>query len=95
MREIEKLKQISFEGKLYISIDLDALDPSCAPGVSHHEAGGMTYRQLVDFLMAIKAPVIGADIVELNPKRDVHHMTAALAAKLLKEVIALIYLNMS
>jgi agmatinase len=77
------------DGPLYISIDLDALDPSCAPGVSHHEPGGLTTRELLSVLHRVSAPVVGVDIVEYNPTRDIHGMTATLAAKLVKECAAL------
>jgi agmatinase len=72
----------------YISIDLDGLDPAYAPGVSHHEPGGLTTREVLDVIWKAPGPVIGADIVELNPDRDVNGMTATLAAKLLKELTA-------
>ena len=78
-----------FEGPLYISIDMDGFDPSCAPGVSHLEPGGLTARDVIDLLLAIETPVAGADVVELNPDRDINDMTAALAAKLVKELAAL------
>jgi arginase len=77
------------DGPLYISIDLDGLDPACAPGVSHHEPGGLTTRELLQVLHRVSAPVVGADIVEYNPSRDINDMTATLAAKLVKEVAAL------
>jgi arginase family enzyme len=79
----------AFDGPLYISIDLDGFDPSCAPGVSHIEPGGLTARDVLDALHAVQAPVAGADVVELNPDRDVNDMTALLAAKLVKELAAL------
>jgi arginase len=74
---------------VYISIDLDGLDPSAAPGVSHHEPGGITVRQLLDVLAPLQGQVIGADVVELNPTRDVNEMTAAVAAKLIRELASL------
>ena len=76
-----------FKNPLYISLDLDGLDPAFAPGVSHHEPGGLTSRQVLDIIQNIKTPIIGADIVEYNPERDHKNMTAFLAAKLLKEII--------
>jgi agmatinase len=79
----------AFDGPLYVSIDLDGFDPSCAPGVSHLEPGGLTARDVLDALHAVQAPVAGADVVELNPDRDVNDMTAVLAAKLVKELAAL------
>ncbi len=80
---------LRFDGPLYLSIDLDVLDPAFAPGVSHHEPGGMSTRQLIGLLQRLKADVVGADIVECNPLRDVGGMTAMVGAKLLKEVSAL------
>lgn len=74
------------EGPLYISIDLDVLDPAFAPGVSHPEPGGGSTRQLIATLQQLKAPIIGADIVELNPRNDPAGLTARVAAKLVKEV---------
>ena len=72
----------------YLSIDLDGLDPAFAPGVAHHEPGGLTTREVLDVIWKTPGPVIGGDIVELNPDRDVNDMTATLAAKLLKELAA-------
>lgn len=75
-------------GPTYISIDLDGLDPAFAPGVSHHEPGGLSTREVLDVIWKTPGPVIGGDIVELNPDRDIHGMTATLAAKLVKELAA-------
>ena len=75
-------------GPLYISLDLDSLDPAFAPGVSHHEPGGFSVREVLQILAQVKAPVVGADIVELNPARDVVGVTAAVAAKFYKELLA-------
>jgi len=79
---------ISFEKPLYISLDLDGLDPAFAPGVSHHEPGGLTTREVLRLIQNIGVPIVGADIVEYNPHRDLSGMTAAVAAKLLKEIAA-------
>jgi len=76
------------EGPLYLSLDMDVLDPACAPGVSHHEPGGLTTREVISLIQQIEVPLVGADIVELNPARDVHEMTAMAAYKLFKEIIA-------
>lgn len=73
---------------LYISVDLDVLDPAFAPGISHHEPGGMTSRQLIHIIQSIPVKVVGADIVEYNPTRDVHNMTAMVAYKTFKELVA-------
>ena len=72
---------------VHIDAHPDGLDPSVAPGVSHHEPGGLTFRELLDVIDSLRDHhLVGADIVELNPDRDVVDMTAAVAAKLLKEV---------
>jgi agmatinase len=80
---IQKLKS-----PLYISIDLDVLDPAFAPGISHHEPGGMSTRELINIIQKIEANIIGADIVEYNPIRDVNNMTAMVGYKILKELIS-------
>ncbi len=77
----------SLRPPLYLSIDLDVLDPAFAPGVSHHEPGGLSTRDVLEILHGLPCPPIGADIVELNPERDLHGVTAMVAAKLLKEII--------
>lgn len=81
--------RLEFARPLYISIDLDGFDPAYAPGVSHHEPGGLTPRDVIDCLLGLKANLVGADVVELNPIHDIHGMTAVLAAKLVKELAAL------
>jgi arginase len=74
--------------RLYLSLDLDALDPAFAPGVSHHEPGGFTTREVLGIIQSLSVPLVGADLVELNPVRDPTGITAALAAKLVKEILA-------
>mgnify|MGYP000339040225 CR=1 FL=1 len=76
----------ALETPLYVSLDIDVLDPAFAPGISHHEPGGMSTRQLIDVIQQIKVPIVGADIVELNPKRDINNVTAMVAYKLFKEL---------
>lgn len=78
------------DGPLYISVDLDGLDPAYAPGVSHHEPGGLSVRQILDIFAHVDVPVVGADVVEYNPDRDLNEMTAVVAAKLVKELAALL-----
>jgi arginase family enzyme len=76
------------EGPLYVSIDLEGLDPAVAPGGSPHEPGGLTVRESLHVLHAQRAPLVGADVVELNPDRDINGMTATVAAKLVRELCA-------
>ena len=77
------------EAPLYISIDLDGFDPAFAPGVAHHEPGGPSVREFLQVLHRVTGSIVGADIVELNPGRDVNGVTATLAAKLVKELASL------
>ncbi len=81
------------DGPLYISIDLDGLDPSAAPGVAHPEPGGLTVREVLAVLHKQTAPIVGADIVEHHPGRDIGDVTAILGAKLVRELAALIDRN--
>jgi len=82
-----------FSRPLYVSIDLDGFDPAYAPGVSHHEPGGLSPRDVIDCLLRLDARLIGADVVELNPKHDINGVTAILAAKLVKELAALAHVS--
>ncbi|MFC1515477.1 agmatinase [Thermodesulfobacteriota bacterium] len=77
---------LSFDAPVYISLDMDVLDPAFAPGVSHREPGGFTTRQVIDTLHRIKGTIVGADIVEYNPRNDASGVTATVGAKLLKEI---------
>ncbi len=78
------------DGPLYISVDMDVLDPAFAPGISHHEPGGLTTRELINAIQSINAPVVAADVVELNPRRDRDDVTAVCAAKIMRELAAAI-----
>jgi len=73
-------------GPIYLSLDLDGLDPAFAPGVSHREPGGLTVREVLSLIQGLPAPLVGADVVELNPRRDLDGVTAAVAAKLVREI---------
>jgi agmatinase len=73
-------------GPIYVSVDLDALDPAFAPGVAHREPGGLSVRQVLDLLVRFRGPVVGADVVEYLPQRDVGDVTAVVAAKLAREL---------
>jgi agmatinase len=73
-------------GPVYLSLDLDVLDPAFAPGVSHWEPGGLTVREVISLIQSLPGPLIGADVVEYNPRRDPLGITAYVAAKLVKEI---------
>lgn len=87
--EIDAVPFEKLAAPLYVTIDLDGLDPAFAPGVSHPEPGGLSTREVLGLLKRLPAKPVGADIVELNPERDISLQTARLAASFVKELAAL------
>ena len=75
-------------GPIYLSLDLDVLDPAYAPGVSHWEPGGLSTRDVIRIIQSIGGTLVGADVVEYNPVRDPSGVTGMVAAKLVKEIAA-------
>lgn len=88
MRSLTSGLELAFDGPVYISFDVDALDPAFAPGVSHREPGGLSTRQAIDVIQRLKGRVVGADIVEFNPRMDPLHITGTVCAKIMKEIAA-------
>jgi arginase len=86
MRYWEEGARPDVDGALYISIDLDGLDPAYAPGVSHREPGGLSVRDVLSLVQDAEGTVVGADVVEYNPGQDLGGMTATVAAKIVKEL---------
>ncbi len=84
---IEKLKG----KKVYVTIDMDVLDPSIFPGTGTPEAGGVTFTELLNALLKIKElDVVAADINELSPSYDASGVSTAVACKLLREMLLII-----
>jgi agmatinase len=81
------LEEVKTWCPVYVSFDMDVLDPAFAPGVSHREPGGMSVREVLEHLHSITATIVGADIVEYNPSRDISDLTATVAGKILKELM--------
>jgi len=84
----EIIKQLSGKN-VYVTIDVDVLDPSIMPGTGTLEAGGITYRQLEKFFLELKNSdmnIVGADIVELSPPYDNSGSSTATACKILREI---------
>ena len=88
MRHLRSDLKLEFDSPVYISFDVDALDPAFAPGVSHREPGGLSTRQAIEVIQQLKGQVVGADIVEFNPRMDPLHITGTVCAKILKEIAA-------
>jgi agmatinase len=79
---------------VYVSIDIDVLDPAHAPGTGCPEPGGVTFRELAAFLYALEGlRVVGLDVMEVSPDLDRANITAAAAAKLVREAILLFGAN--
>ena len=73
---------------VYLTIDLDCLDPSCFPGTGTPEAGGVSFLQLLDAIRTVtKANIIGADVNELAPMLDQSGVSTATACKVLRELL--------
>jgi arginase len=87
MRALPAYQRLKAAGPVYITFDMDVLDPAFAPGVSHREPGGMSVREAIAHLHAVEGEIVGADLVEFNPVRDVADMTATVAAKMVKEIL--------
>jgi len=87
IRGVPAYEKLKAAGPVYVSFDMDTLDPAFAPGVSHREPGGMSVREAVAHLHAIEGEIVGADVVEYNPVRDLGDMTATVAAKIVKEIL--------
>jgi agmatinase len=73
-------------GPVYLSIDIDGIDPAFAPGVSHREPGGLTVREVITMIHGVDGPIVGADVVEFNPSQDLGGVTASVAAKITREI---------
>ncbi|OEK00375.1 agmatinase [Roseivirga sp. 4D4] len=79
---------LSFDGPVYVTFDMDVLDPAFAPGVSHHEPGGFSTREAISMIQKLNANIVGCDVVEYNPDRDINGVTGMVAAKIVKELLS-------
>jgi arginase len=86
MRAWKTGTRLTVSGDVYLSIDLDGMDPAYAPGVSHREPGGLSVREVLTLLQDTQGTLVGADVVEYNPRQDLGGMTATAAAKIVKEI---------
>ena len=85
----EALECLSHRDRLHVSLDMDSLDPSEAPGVGTPVPGGLTYREahLLMEIVASSNRVTSADVVEVNPILDVSNRTASIACELIASLL--------
>jgi agmatinase len=90
---VDRIRERIGDAPLYISIDIDVLDPAHAPGTGTPEAGGLTSRELLGILRGLAgAPLAGADVVEVSPAYDHAEITAVAASHVCYELLALMLL---
>ena len=87
---MQQLRERIGDRPLYISIDIDVLDPAHAPGTGTPEAGGMTSRELLEILRGLAdLNVVGADVVEVSPAYDHAELTGVAAAHVVYELVSM------
>ncbi|MGI9248780.1 MAG: agmatinase [Woeseiaceae bacterium] len=91
---VEKARSVVGGGPVYVTFDVDGLDPSFAPGTGTPEIGGLTPREALALLHGLSGlNVIGGDVVEIAPQYDATTNTAHVGAQLLFEILSLMTLN--
>ena len=83
--ELPHPPHVPADGPVYLTLDIDGIDPAFAPGVSHPVPGGLSSRQVLTFIQTFACRLVGMDVVEINPSRDVNDQTSILGARLLHE----------
>jgi len=76
------------ESEVYLSLDIDVIDPAFAPSTRYAEPGGLTTRELLFFLHRLKRlqNLKAYDLVEINPNKDINNITSKVGAKILVEL---------
>ncbi|MEV5713606.1 agmatinase [Amycolatopsis mediterranei] len=91
---VDALRQRIGDRPLYVSVDIDVLDPAHAPGTGTPEAGGMTSRELLEILRGLRdLNLVGADVVELAPAYDHAEITAIAASHVAYDLVSLLTLG--
>ena len=86
--DIERIKRLMEGMNVYVSLDIDAVDPAFAPGTGWREPGGFSSREIISIIRRIaKLNVKGFDLVEINPKLDLNDITSILGSKLIFEFV--------
>ncbi|RKS80077.1 agmatinase [Motilibacter peucedani] len=93
-RAVERLRKRLENAPVYVSVDIDVLDPAHAPGTGTPEAGGLTSRELLNTLRGLVGlDVVGADVVEVAPAYDHAEITGIAAAHVAYELLSVLALN--
>ncbi|MBN4054604.1 agmatinase [Nitrospira defluvii] len=88
----EIVKQFKDLSNVYLSIDIDALDPAFAPGTGIPDAGGLSTRDLITLIRALDPlPIVGADLVEVAPQLDSNDITSFAALRMIMEIFGLVH----
>jgi agmatinase len=91
---VKKLRAVIGDGPVYITFDIDSLDPAYAPGTGTPEAGGLSTREAMELVRGCAGlNVIGGDVVEVAPQYDATSNTAQAGAQMLFEILALVALT--
>src|SRR5699024_11587801 len=91
---IQRAKDIVGKGPIYLSFDVDSIDPAFAPGTGTPEVGGLTTREALELLRGFKGlNIVGGDVVEVAPEYDATHNTAQAGAQMLFEILSLMQLS--
>jgi len=86
-RSVEEIKNIIGKKPVYLSIDLDVLDPSIFPGTGTPEPGGYSFNELINFIRQLNnLNIVGCDVVELSPHYDASGVSTIVAAKVIREL---------
>jgi agmatinase len=90
---VQRIRDVVRDGPVYVSFDVDSLDPAFAPGTGTPEAGGLSSREAMELLRGCASlDVIGGDVVEVAPQYDATTNTAQAGAQMLFEILALVAL---
>jgi guanidinopropionase len=91
---VAKARAVVGNGPVYVSFDIDSLDPAFAPGTGTPEVGGLTPREALGILRGLKGiDIIGGDVVEVAPQYDANTTTAQIGAQMLFELLCLVALR--
>jgi agmatinase len=93
---VARAREVAGDGPVYVSFDIDALDPAFAPGTGTPEVGGLTTREAQAILRGLKGlDIVGGDVVEVAPQYDANNITARAGAEMLFEILSLMVFSPS